>query len=231
MIVTYKEIVSRIQNNLNTLGKDMFIPRRFILSVFKSKAEFLMAQKFYDKSLFRETNLFKWIECIEMEEINAVTCNNIELQSCQTLMRSVKKLPKLIWTRYGSTALMVTNVDGSKNYTIISHSYYQTIRNKRNFDKFKGTFAIVYPDNKIVIPDVYVSRINVLLYTLDEKYDNCDCDGKSDCKSYWDKEFEISDKVIEVAFQETLKEVSMRIQIPKDELPDGDSNQKTQPRT
>ena len=233
MILTYKEIVSRIQNNLNTLNKDMFIPRRFILSVFKSKAEFLMAQKFYDKSLFRETNLFKWIECIEMEEISPSTCPNVELRSCETLMRSVKKLPKLLWTRYGSTVLMVTNIDHSKTYTLISHSYYQTIKNKRTFDKFKGTFAIVYPDNKIVIPDTYVSRINVLLYTLDEKFDDISecCDENTRCQSYWEKEFEISDKVSEVALQETLKEVSMRIQIPKDELPDGDSNQKTQPRT
>lgn len=225
MVIKYKEIVSRIQNNLNTLNKDMFIPRRFILSVFKSKLEFLMAQKFYDKSLFRETNLYKWINCVEMEEIDSVSCGKIELQTCNTLMQSVKKLPKLIWTRYGSTVLMITNIDGSKEYKVISHSYYQTIKKNKNFEKFKGTYAIIYPDNKIVIPDVYVKRINVLLFTLDENADEMsECgDENSKCMSYWDKEIEISDKVAEVAIQETLKEVSMRVQIQPDENPQGDA--------
>lgn len=229
MQITYNEIVSRIQNNLNSLDKDTFIPRRFILSIFKSKLEFLMAQKFHDKSLFRETNIYKWINCIDMEEIDSVSCGKIELSTCDVIMRSKKKLPKLLWTRYGSTVAMVTNIDGSKEYEVVSFSYYQTIKNKKHFDKFKGNFAIIYPDNKIVIPDTYVSKINVLLFTLDEAFDdvsNCDNSNNS-CESYWDKEFEISSKVSEVALQETLKEVMMRLQIPKDENSQGDSNIKS----
>ena len=86
--MTYLEVVSRIQNHLNTLNKDTFIPRRFILSVVKSKGEFLMAQRFNEKSLFRETNLFKWINCIKMEEIDTVKCGKIELMTCHTAMKS-----------------------------------------------------------------------------------------------------------------------------------------------
>lgn len=183
-----------------------------------------MAQKFYDKSLFRETNIFKWINCIEMEEIDSIKCGKIELQSCNTLMRSKKKIPKLLWTRYGSTLLSVTNIDGSKEYKVISHSYYQTIKKSRNFEKFKGTFAIVYPDNKIIIPDTYVTKINILIFSLDENCEDIsECENsEGKCKSYWENEIEISDKVAEVAIQETLKEVSMRIQIQPDANPNGD---------
>ena len=230
MIITYNEIVSRIQNNLNSLDKDMLIPKRFILSIFKSKAEFLMAQKFYDKSLFRETNLYKWINCIDMEEIDTVTCGKIQLQTCNIVMRSKKKLPKLIWTRYGSTVLMVTNIDGSKEYQVVSHSYYQNLKNKRNFEKFKGKYAIIYPDNKLVIPDTFLKKVNVLLFSLDEKSEdlsNCEDSENNECQSYWEKEIELSDKIAEVAIQETLKEVSMRIQIPKDSNPNLDSNLKS----
>ena len=152
MTITYNELVSRIQGSFNTLNKDMFIPRRYILSVFKAKAEFYMAQKFYDKSLFRETNLFKWINCIKMEDVPASKCG-VELQSCHNIVRSKKKLPRLLWSRYGASALMITNIDGSKEYQIISLSYYNSIRKKRDFDKFKGKFAIIYPDNHLYIPD------------------------------------------------------------------------------
>lgn len=228
MVITYDEITSRIQNTLNALDKDTYIPRRFILSVFKSKVEFLMAQKFHDKSLFRETNLYKWINCISMEEIDSVSCGKIELQTCDIIMRSEKKLPKLMWTRYGSTLIMVTNIDGSKEYKVISHSYYQTIKKTKNFDKFKGSFAILYPDNKLVIPDTHVKKVNVLIFSLDETCnDLSDCEEGSGCGSYWEKEIEISDKIGEIAIQETLKEVSMRLQIPKDENPNNDSNIKS----
>lgn len=234
MTITYNEIVSQIQNTLRTLNKDQYIPRRYILSVFKSKAEFLMAQKFHDKSLFRETNLYKWLECVDMIEMDKKLCNKMEIPSCEKAVKSKKKLPKLLWTRYGSTVLMVTNIDHSKEYQVVSLSYYNTIKRKSNFDKFKGKYAIIYPDNTLVIPDSTVKKVNVLMYSLDEKFaDSSDCDKSSlfdteddggNCNNYWESEIELSDKVSELAIAETLKTVSMRLQVKEDENPNLDSN-------
>jgi hypothetical protein len=227
--MTYREVVSRIQNHLNTLDKDMFIPRRFILSVVKSKGEFLIAQRFNDKSIFRETNLYDWIRCVELEEVDTIKCGRVELEKCSTAMVSKKKLPKLIWSRYGSSILMVTNAVDEKEYTLITPSQYVKMRKSRNFEKFSGKFAIVYPDGKIAIPDSTVRLINVLMFSLDEKkkdFKGCD-DDSGECDSYWDTEFNIPDKIREVAIQEALKDISMRVQIPKDENPQGDSNIKS----
>lgn len=219
--MNYREIVSRIQNSLNTLAKDTFIPRRFILSVFKSKAEFLMAQKLYDKTLFRETNLFKWINCVTMIEDDIVKCDKIEFKRCKSLMKSKKKLPKLLWSKYGASVLLVTNIDGTKEYKLISQADYINLVNRRNADKFLGKYAILYPDNHLYIPDSDVKAVNVLVYTLDEKSsDTSDCKDCEECQSYWDTEIEISDKIREVVMQETLKEISLRLQIPKDENDD-----------
>lgn len=226
--MTYGEIVSRIQNQLNTLNKDMFIPRRLILSVFKSKAEFLISQKFHDKSLFRETNIFKWLECIKLEEVDSVQCGKLELPTVSNAMVSVKKLPKLIWSRYGASVLMVTNLTRDKEYSLITPFEYNQIRNSKHFSKFKGKYAIIYPDGRIAIPDATVKKINMLVFTLDENAEDiCECEDKINCNSYWDFEFEIPDKIQEAIIQETLKEISLRVQIPEDEHPGGDSNQKT----
>lgn len=226
--MTYLEVVSRIQNNLNTLSKDTFIPRRFILSVLKSKGEFLMAQRFNDKSLFRETNLFRWINCIKMEEVDTVKCGKVEFQTCMSAMKSKKKLPKLLWSRYGSSILMVTNIDNSKQYEVITQSTYINYRKMRGFEKFKGKYAILYPDGFLWVPDSTVTIVNVLLYTLDEKADDIsDCKECGDCESYWEKEFNIPDKIREVAIQEALKDISIRLQIPPDANPNGDPNIKS----
>lgn len=225
--MTYGEAVSRIQNNLNTLNTDMLIPRRFILSILKSKAEFLMAQKLNDKSLFRETNLYKWVKCVKMHEVDTVNCGKVELKKCDSAMVSRKKTPELIWSRYGPSILMITNITEDKEYKLTTPSEYLNNRNKRGFDKFKGRYAIINPDGTVSIPDSTVKSINILLYTLDEKYkDMSDCE-EGDCSSYWDVEFNVPHKLREVVIQEALKEIAMRVQIPKDELPDHDSNRKT----
>ena len=225
--MTYNEIVSRIQNTLNTISKDVFIPRRYILSVLKAKAEFMMAQKFNDKSLFRENSLFKWIECVEMKEVDTVKCETVELRSCDNAMISKKKLPKMIWSRYGPSILMVTNISNDKKYTIVTPMDYINLKKSKSFNKFKGKYAIIYPDNTISIPDSTVEKINILLYTLDENFDECSECKKEECRDYWDTEFQVPDKLSESVIQDAIREISIRIQSPKDESPDGNSLIKT----
>ncbi|MDR1019036.1 MAG: hypothetical protein LBM02_10100 [Lachnospiraceae bacterium] len=187
-----------------------------------------MAQKLFDKTLFRETSLFKWINCVELIEEDVIKCGKLEFKRCKSLMKSKKKLPKTLWSKYGSSIILVTTIDGEKEYKLISQVDYMNLLKRPNNDKFKGKWAIIYPDNYIYLPDSEVRMVNILMYTLDEKADDSsDCKDCSDCESYWDKEVSISDKVREVVIQETLKEIAMRIQIPKDENPNLDSNQKS----
>ena len=54
------------------------------------------------------------------------------------------------------------------------------------------------------------------LLTLDEESVES-CDKCNDCKSLWDYELNIPDKLLEAVTQETLKTISIRKQIPRDE--------------
>ena len=225
--MTYNEVISRVQNTLNAINKDMYIPKRYVLAVLKSKAEFLVSQKFNDKSLFREMNIFSWVNCVEMKEMDTYMCGLVELEDCGTVMVTKVKLPELIWSRYGSSILMVTNITNSKKYQLISPLEFMNIKNRSNFEKFKGKYAIIYPDNRIIIPDSTVKRINVLLYTLDESIINMGyCEECDNCNNYYDAEFNLPNKIGEVVIQEAIKEISLRMQIQKDELPSGNSNEK-----
>ena len=225
--MTYNEVISRVQNTLNAINKDMYIPKRYVLAVLKSKAEFLVSQKFNDKSLFREMNIFSWVNCVEMKEMDTYMCGLVELEDCGTVMVTKVKLPELIWSRYGSSILMVSNITNSKKYQLISPLEFMNIKNRSNFEKFKGKYAIIYPDNRIIIPDSTVKRINVLLYTLDESIINMGyCEECDNCNNYYDAEFNLPNKIGEAVIQEAIKEISLRMQIPKDELPSGNSNEK-----
>ena len=64
---------------------------------------------------------------------------------------------------------------------------------------------------------------------MDEKADDAsDCPDCKACESYWDKEVYVADKLREAVIQDTIKEIVMRLQIPKDENPNMDSNIKSQ---
>jgi hypothetical protein len=234
--MNYNEAVSMIQGALNAQAKDTYIPRRLILSVLKSKAEILMAQKFNDKSLFREINLFKWARCIRLEEIDTVNCGKIELQKCSSAMVSECELPELVWSRYGASILMVTNVLDEKEYTLITPADYINMRKKRGFEKFMGRYAILYPDGRIAIPDSTVKKINILLYSLDEAIDDkidsmSDCGEENHtnygCRNRWETEFNVTKKVRDAAIAEALKFLSIRMQIPLDANPNNDPNIKS----
>lgn len=226
--MTYKEIVSRVVNSLNSVSKDNRIPKRYVLSVLKETGAFLLSQKMLDKTLYREEDLFKWIRCVELEEDDLVKCPIVEFRRCNSLMKSKKKLPKIIGSRYGYAVLVVATIDGNRRFSFSTLSDYTFLNSRKYFKKFKGTKYYI-SDGYLYIPDSEVEVVDMLVLTLDEDADECSgCSEKSPCKSVWDTEFPLPAKFSNVVIQETIKELSLRLQIPKDENSNLDSLQKTQ---
>lgn len=227
--MTYGELVSGVINSFNSVKKDMRIPKRYVLSVFKKNAEFIMSQKLRDRSLYREEDLFTWLNCVELKKEDIVSCPIIEFKTCKQLMRTKKKLPKILSSIFGYAILMVTTIDGDKEYKIKTLSSYNTLKRRSGFNKFKGNYAYI-KDGYLYIPDSEVEAVNILLLTLDEDSDeisNC-CDPNLKCISIWDREVKVADKILTPIIQQTIQEVSMRFNIPVDENSNLDVNVKTE---
>lgn len=225
MNITYGEAVSRVLNGLNTIHKDTRIPKRYVLSVLKQMGSFLLSQKMRDKSIYRETDLFTWVNCIELKNDDIIKCPIFEFKRCESLMRSKKKIPKIITSKYGHAVLMVTSVDNNRKFDIVTLSNYISMKNRRDFNKFKGKYAIIQ-DDYIYIPDSDIELINMFVLTLDEDYEECSsCKENSKCKSVWDMKFPLSDSILNTVILDTRTEVSMRLQIPTDANPNLDPNQ------
>lgn len=219
------ELVSRVINSLNSLNKDSRISKRYILHVATEKAIFLMAQKFRDRSLFRESNLFKTIDCFELKKIDKVSCDIVEFRTCNTVMKSVDKLPRLIFFKYGSSLKEVTNIDYGFEFKPSTISQFR--RNKRRKEFGKDHFFYI-KDDYLYLPESDVKRVSLYLYSPNE-FDIIKANGCStnQCPNPWDLDFICSDKLMDIVLQETIKEVSLRLQIPEDENPNLDSNIKS----
>lgn len=219
------EFVSRVANTLNSITKDTRISKRYILNVGRNKADFLIAQKWGEKSLHREDNIFSTINCFEMEQIDVVKCDIIEFRRCKTIMRSKKKLPKLLNSKIGNSLKEVTSIDDEREFKPTTPSQYRR-------DKERGFSDYMYyyvKDGYLYILDAEIYRVNLYLITLEtEKLEECSScnDGGSECKSLWEFDFKCSDKILEAVISETIKEISLKLNIPSDENPNLNANEK-----
>lgn len=219
-----KELVSRVRQGLNSQNKDASIPKRYILRVATDIAIFLMAQKFRDRSVFRESNLYRTLDCFELVNIDKYNCDIVEFRSSSNVMKSKEKLPELVHFRYGDSLKEVTNIDASMDFKRTTPSKYR--RDKRR-QGFADDYFFYVKDGYLYLPDTEVSRVSLYLYSPNE-YEilkNSGCNKQ--CLNPWELEFICSDKIKNVIVTETIKEVGLRLQIPEDENPNMDSNLKS----
>lgn len=218
---TNAEVVSRVMNSFNSINKDNILPRRYVLNVLRKEAEFLISQKLSEGSLHREDNIYTVINCFALEPFDVVKCDIIEFRRAKRIMRSVNKLPKLISSKLGNSIKEITSLDDETEFKATTPSQY-----RRDSLRGKSDYVDYYiKDGYLYLLDTKVSRVNLYLITLEEE-NIVDCDKKCDCKSLWEYEFKCPDKLLKIAVAETVKFISIKKNIPVDENPNLNSNEK-----
>lgn len=224
--MTNGELVSRVVNDLKAYTKDSHVSKRWIINIAKNKAAWLLAQRLGDKTVVKEDNLYTTLKCFELCEDNIIDCNIVEFKSCKSLMKSTEKLPEMVYSRLGPAISSVVSLDG-KVYHPTSLKRYDVEKNRNTVGKKRLYYV---SDGYLYLPDSTTEVVNITLMALDksevDKVSGCsDCD---ECESYWDKEFVVSDKLIEYVIIDTIKEAASTLGIPEDENPNLDSSQRTQ---
>lgn len=222
------QVASRIVNDIRALNKDEHVSRRYILEIARSKAKFLIAQKLRDRTIFREDNLFTTIDCFGMESDDIVKCDIVEFKRCTSLMKSKKKLPELIFSRFGDSIESVTTIDGIQEFLPTSLRQFR-LQKDRPFSKYVTKNYYYVRDGYLYIPNTEIEAVNIVLLTTenDEADALSDCKECDGCKSIWDYEFICPDKLLEAVLTDTLQEVlSTHKQIIPDENPNMDETQR-----
>jgi hypothetical protein len=219
--LTNLEFVSQISGILKSNNKDSKIPRRLILKVGQDSATFLIAQKLLDRTISQETNLYTTIPCFEFEQIDVKKCPSLEFRMCKTLMKSVKPLPKLVFSRLGASVRDIVSLDGNFTFSFVDEAQYR--RNKNRQQLKNQVFVYLGTDNHLYIPDREIHSLDLTLLTLDTiNIEDCSsCLEKDECKSNWDAEFIVSSKLVEAVKDMTIQRLILSKQIQSDQNPDG----------
>lgn len=227
-MITNGEFVSRVINDLNSLNKDSHISRRWILNIGRTKAESYVAQKWDDGHLLEDANLVTHVSCVKMIEVDKIDCCDAVFELCGVLMRSEERLPGMIYSTFGPLVVSVSNVDNTRFYRYSNIRAYRNQQKRRYADKARKFYYV--HDGYLYIPDERIEIVNVAFFTMKrrEALRLSMCKPDDDCRSEWEYDFIYPVKLIENIVSETIREASMKIQIPTDENPNMDSNQKSQ---
>lgn len=218
------KVVSRVINGIKALGKDDRVSRRYILNIAKQKAEYYISTKLADRSLYKEDNLYTTIECFELEKIDIIKCDIVEFRTCKSIMKSKKKIPGLVYSKYGNSLKEVTSIDDSRDFIATTPRQHRRDKDRQGSDE---SIRFYVKDGYLYLLDTEVEVVNLYLLTQDtEKIEEiCSC-SQEECKSLWDYEFVCPSKMTKVVIEETIQEIFASKQVTPDTNPNLDNNQK-----
>lgn len=204
--MTNAEAVSKVLNSFRLLNKDQRIPKRYVLRLLRDASKNLISQKLLDRTISEETNLYSKIECFEFQKVESVNCPIIQFRKCETLMKSKKPLPELIFSRLGSSIKEVTNIDDLTDIYLTTPDKYRRDRARKYYSS-DDTYLYIDTDNYAYIVDKPIRAVNITILTLktDEVKEASACSDETECKSGWDYEFIVSDKLQDTVFKEVLQ--------------------------
>lgn len=225
-MATNREVVSKVINTLKLNNKDDRMSRRYILKLLRDTTTQLISQKWLDRTILSETNLYTTINCLEFKRIEVKECPSVEFRMCDILMKSKKPLPKLIFSRLGASIKQIVSLDSNFKFTLVDESQYR--RNKKRQYKLKDeVYAYLGTDNHLYIPDQEIWSVDLTVLTAyTEDVEACsECSEKNKCRSYWDLEFIVSDKLLDVVFNQALRVLGLSRQIREDQNPNNVAGQ------
>lgn len=198
------EAVAITFNSLKFLNKDDRISRRFVLRLMQSISATFISQRLFERTLQNDLKIYSELRCLEMEKVESIKCPIVEFRTCNTLMRSKKPLPELVFSRLGASIKDITSVDNLFEFRLLDLQQYR--RNKKRKYQLKEVLAYLGIDNHLYIPEEEVYAINANLITMKtDEVDDCSECKKSNCKSGWEYEFICPDRLLDAVIKETLK--------------------------
>lgn len=221
MSQTLRQVLSDLSSDINALNIDDRKSFRWLASKFKDKVQVFIRQDARSRELVRDSNIWKPINCVKLDEIKAIDCCDIE--DAGTFRQSKVKIPEAYSTSYGNLVKVFT-LNGSVEFKEIKSFEYKDFVN-REYGSGKYFWFV---GRKIIIPDSTVESVKVLIIAknpLDVDLLNNDCNK---CKSILDAELNYPDYLISAAKQAVLQELSgVTARIVPDEKPNENLNEKT----
>jgi hypothetical protein len=201
-----REFISTVRNSLDALTLDNYISGEYIYKVGISYATLFIKRESDSRKIFRNTSMFTVLsennsDCISFKPYTE-SCDLSMV--CNSIMRSVNKIPTPYLSNYGSLILLY-NIFEDKNYIETNPIFYKSIKKQKFKSKTTGYFYI--KDGYLYILDSNVETLKGMVLTSEVK---------SSCKIL-DKPFPVLDYLESSILDATVKHLLTAKNIQRDE--------------
>jgi len=217
---TIRKWVSELANDVNAITPDARISKRYLFEKIKASADYYIKQIAFIK-LIRNNLNYSTVPCFEMETVPAIECCSFDIPNSKTVQRSVNKVAET----YGSI-IRVFTLDND-TYKIVSADSFKNILDDEYYNP-NDRYAWI--ENKhLIIPNSDVETVKLSGYFINKKKameSGCGSTDEYNCYSALDEPFDLPSEIKNIVMKDALQSILTKLQIPKDETPNSNLNQK-----
>lgn len=218
---TVRTDIAQVRETVNSMGVDVKMPNQYIYSKLFDVASLIIKREVDTRKIFDSSELFIPF-CVPMKSVPTVSCTNLIIPGCDTLSRSVDKLPKTYQTPTGSI-ITGYNMNRSKQLTQTTPMKYMNIAKR----EFKGNQLYYWIENDYLYMPHKIDSVLVGGLFIDNSEVALRIDPTILCSSFLDAASSFPDwlrvDIIRLVAQDIA---GVRLRIPSDEKPDENSNSK-----
>ncbi len=225
MPITIRQCVAQINSDLKSTMDTRLSPK-YIWTKFMFNLANLLKQVNESKRVWKSSDSWYKIKCIDMKVIPAADCCDIFPLINEYMSRSVHKLPATYTSAAGD---MIRDISAifpyGKEYILTTPKEYNKIR-KREFKDPRIGYAFII-DGYLYIPDSEVEKVSVSLCPVNPK-EAAVLNGDDPCKPYLDYNVYMPEYLIKATHDLVLQDIAgVNLKVVKDEKPDMNENSKS----
>jgi hypothetical protein len=219
-MTTIREAISRIRNVFKLVNEDAFLTDRFIYSLLIKHSKTLIRRQDVENKLMQYDSLFETLPYVELIEVDRIEAECARLKTGCKIMRTKKKLPKLMTGSNGPIIRTVSPIDGSDVFQQILSAVYVAMTQSTNF-KYNKTHYFWYKNGYLYFPDIVWDAVSVE-GMFEEAVDDFCNENNKDCTIAQDRNVTIPDYLFSEIEQMTQQELMTLAKVPSDT---GDNSQ------
>lgn len=219
-MTTIRESISRIRNVFKLVNEDAFLTDRFIYSLLIKHSKALIRRQDNENKIMRYDSLFETLPYVELIEVDKIEAECAKIKTGCKIMRTKKKLPKVMTGSYGPIFRTIAPIDGSDVFQQTTPAVYVSMTNSTTF-KYNKTHYFWYKNGYLYFPDIIWDAVSVEAM-FEEPIDNFCNENDTECTMAQDRNVTIPDYLFTEIEQLVQQELMTLGKIPSDT---GDNSQ------
>lgn len=218
-MTTIGEAISRVRNTLKAVKEDPFLTDRVLYYSIIKYGKTLLKREDNQYRLMRIGSIFSVLPMVELIDVDKVEAGCMGVYSGCYFKRTKEKLPNIFDGLFGPIIRTVSSIDSTQELYRTDPGTWTSITKSSTF-KYNKRPYFWYLNGYLYVPNVDWDAIRIEAI-FDGDISEYTCDEESKCQIRQDQILPFPEYLFSEIEQMTVKELTMTMQVPQDNLDDG----------